>query len=355
MKKYSAYNLSSQLKDILKEDFERLHKEAIDWGILSGKTVLITGATGMLAAYITRYLIYLNETNKCNINIIALCRSREKAERLFGMYIDKNYFSLLLKDVCSEICISDNVDYIFHFAGNASPYHIVNDPVGICKSNLTGTFNVADFAVAKKVRNIVFASTREVYGKNENEEWLSETSFGTIDPLDDRSCYPESKRAAENILHSYFLQHGLHSNCVRIAHTYGPGMNLENDGRVMADFMCNIVKGEDIALQSSGEAERAFCYISDAVAALFLVLLHGEPDRAYNLSNETEQIKIRDLAELMASMEGNVHVTYKQADTQKGYCTYRRVGMDTTRIRELGWQPKVSLKEGIKRTFQSFR
>jgi nucleoside-diphosphate-sugar epimerase len=244
------------------------------------------------------------------------------------------------------------VDYIFHLAGNASPHFINTDPVGIMKGNLLGTMNVLDWARVSGVAKVIFASTREVYGKNEEAELLDEQAYGTLDPQDDRSCYPESKRAAETLLRSYFLQYGIPYNIVRIAHSYGPTMRLENDGRVMADLMGDVVAGRDIVLKSSGEAVRAFLYVTDAVVGMFTVLFHGETAKAYNLANETEPVSIKDLAQLLAALreDRKIQVVVSEGG-QKGYCAYRRTALDTTAIAQLGWRPQVSLGEGIRRVF----
>jgi nucleoside-diphosphate-sugar epimerase len=327
-----------------------MSKANLPWQQLEGKTILVTGATGMLASYVTWLLLYLHEHDGVNVSVVALCRDKQKAEEYFGEFLDKSYFYLLIQDVCDPIAYEGRVDYVFHLAGNASPHFINSDPVGIMKSNLLGTMNVLELARYKQTAKVILASTREVYGKNEEAELLDEKAFGTLDPLDDRSCYPESKRAAEALLKSYFLQYGVGFNTVRIAHSYGPTMKLENDGRVMADLMGDVVAGRDIVLKSNGEAIRAFLYITDAVIGLFTVLFYGENAMAYNLVNEMEPISIKDLAQLLASLraDNSVQVIISQGD-QKGYCTYRRTALDTTALEQLGWKARVSLEEGVKR------
>jgi nucleoside-diphosphate-sugar epimerase len=223
------------------------------------------------------------------------------------------------------------------------------------KCNLQGTINVLELAWHHDVKRVLFASTREVYGKNEDAEQLNESAFGTLDPLDDRSCYPESKRAAESLLKSYALQYGVLFNTVRIAHSYGPTMNLENDGRVMADLISDVVAGRSIVLKSTGTAVRAFLYVTDAVIGMFTVLFLGEPSTAYNLANETEPISIKDLALLLTSFRKDIDLklvydTRQQVNT-KGYCTYKRIALDTRKSEALGWSPHISLKEGLTRTF----
>lgn len=223
------------------------------------------------------------------------------------------------------------------------------------RCNLVGTMNVLDWARVSGVAKVIFASTREVYGKNEEAELLDEQAYGTLDPQDDRSCYPESKRAAETLLRSYFLQYGIPYNIVRIAHSYGPTMRLENDGRVMADLVSDVVAGRDIVLKSNGEAIRAFLYVTDAVLGMFTVLFRGKAGEAYNLANETEPVSIRELAQRLAASRNDktIRVVVNEGD-QKGYCAYRRTALDTTAIGHLGWKPRVSLGEGITRVVSSF-
>lgn len=338
---------------IIIEDLQRMSEAELPWRELDGKTVLVTGATGMLASYVTWLLLHLHEHAGINVSVVALCRSRQRAEQYFGSYAGKSYFSLLIQDVCEPIAYEGKVDYVFHLAGNASPYFINTDPVGIMKCNLQGTINVLELARHHDVKRVLFASTREVYGKNEDAEQLNESAFGTLDPLDDRSCYPESKRAAESLLKSYYLQYGVDFFTIRIAHAYGPTMKLENDGRVMADLMGDVVAGRDIVLKSSGETIRAFVYITDAVLGMFTVFFKGKAGQAYNLANETEPISIKDLAHMLATLrEDKVLQVVVSEEGQKGYCAYRRTDLDTSGIEQLGWKPRIPLQEGINRVFR---
>ncbi len=341
-------------KAIIQEDLQTMSEARLPWRELDGKTVLVTGATGMLASYVTWLLLYLHEYAGINVSVVALCRNRQKARQYFGSYVGKAYFCLLIQDVCEPIAYEGKVDHIFHLAGNASPYFIHTDPVGIMKCNLLGTVNVLELARRHAVKRVLFASTREVYGKNDAAESLVEDSLGMLDPLDDRSCYPESKRAAESLLKSYALQYGVPFNTVRIAHSYGPTMTLENDGRVMADLLSDVVAGRDIVLKSSGEAVRAFLYVTDAVIGLFTALFLADPSTACNLANEAEPVSIKELALLLTSFRKDVglKVVYDtlQQDSSKSYCAYRRIALDTRKLEALGWSPQISLKEGLSRT-----
>ena len=332
---------------VVQNDCERLVSMSLPWEELNGKNVLVTGATGMIASYLVWLLLYLQEKN-VTIKLIALCRNGRKASRLFPR--TRNNFNIVIQDVCAPLLISEDIDIIFHFAGNASPYYIKSDPVGIMKANLLGTFNVMELAL-KKSAKVVFASTREVYGRNDNVSLLAEHDFGVLDAMDDRSCYPESKRAAESLLKSYKLQYAVDFVSVRIAHCYGPSMQLNNDGRIMADILANAVVGKDIELTSSGEAERAFIYITDVISGLFSILFRKTKE-VYNLSNEDEPISIKELARIIAQKKGGIQVKYVNSHNyDNAYCSYKRVGLDTVELRKLGWKPQVSLSEGINRVW----
>ena len=161
---------------------------------------------------------------------------------------------------------------------------------------------------------------------------------------------------AEQILRSYYEMFRIPFQAVRIAHSYGPGMTIDNDGRVMSDFMSDVVHGRNIVLKSNGLAERAFCYVADAVAAMFLVMLAGERNQAYNVANETEAYPIREVAKMLVGFfpERGLRLEFEEGADQSGYCLYKRVGLDTTRLEGLGWKPEVSLEEGLRRTLRSF-
>lgn len=337
---------------IVRNDIEEMLREALPWETLDGKSFLITGANGMMSTYIIYLLMTLVRIRGINICVIALSRNRKKSEELFSDFLDDPHFKLLEQDVCDPITVDGPLDYIFHFAGNASPYFIKNDPVGILKSNLLGTINVLELSRIKSSQKLIFASTREVYGENNTEKLLDELSFGKLDCMAARSCYPESKRAAESLCMSYYLQYDVNFNSVRIAHTYGPGMKLYNDGRVLSDLISAVVEEKNIILNSKGDALRSFCYVTDAILGLMYILFYGDNASAFNLANEREEISIRNLAKLLITLSHNkmLHIEYNLNNINTSvYCDYKRVGLDTVRLESLGWKPRVLLNDGLKR------
>lgn len=340
---------------IVQEDMKDIYDEAISIDKLRNKSILITGATGMLATYIIYFLYYLNINKESNIKIYALARNKKKIEEIFNTLIDDKNFVIVNQDVTKEILIDEKIDYILHFASSANPKSILEDPVGIIQANTLGTINVCQFAV-KNNALVFFASTREIYGKIEGKEFVKETDMGICDCIEDRACYPESKRISETICKSYNLQYKMRYQICRIAHVYGPGMNIDNDGRIMSDIISDIVNNRNIILKSDGSAQRAFCYLSDAVRAIFLILLNGKENEVFNLSNEEDEISIKDLAKLGTQLfsEKNIKVDYQISNSNNLYTNYKRSKLDNSKLYNLGWKIKIDLKEGIRKTVLSF-
>ncbi|WP_261874848.1 NAD-dependent epimerase/dehydratase family protein [Vibrio rarus] len=332
-------------------DFDTLvNRHDKEFEKLKDKTILISGALGMLAACTVDFLLFLNEKGY-NINIILLGRSKERLIERFGM--ENDHLMFLVQDIKDEITLTSNIDYILHAAGNSSPFYIKNEPVNIIEANVLGSLNIVNLAKKNNIINCLFTSTREVYGNVQDKDEIYETTMGCFDPLDARSCYPESKRMAENIFKSANIQYGIPFNVVRIAHSYGPGMKL-NDGRVMSDFIGDTLQSINIRLNSDGLAIRSFCYVTDAINAMLLVLLKGEVSTVYNIANEKEDITIFDLAKEIINKSGKGIELTRIEPVDGLYCNYPRTRLNTDRIEQLGWIPLVNLSNGIERTLNSF-
>ena len=323
--------------------------ENYDFSNLRNKKVLVTGALGMLAYYYIAAMLYLNDEKNYDIKVYALARKRERLEAEFG---GRNDVIILAQDVCSPIEIEEKIDIIFHAAGKADPESFLMNPVGVIKANIDGTENILEFA-KKNDAIVIFPSTREVYGAVEHSP-IKEIDSGVLDHTELRSCYPESKRMAENLIISYGDQFGVKYKIARLAHAYGPMMKIEGDGRVMADLLGRAIRKEDIVLKSDGSAKRAFCYVSDAVSGLLLMTVSDEDNQIYNLANETEEVSIRDLAEMLAN-RFNLEVKFDINGDNRGYAKFARTKLDTGKIEKLGWRPQVDLETGIKRTVDFFK
>lgn len=347
------------MNNIVISDLSNLSKREIDFKKLKDKSIFIIGINSLIGRYFTLYLLYINKEKNLNLNIVGTARNIKKAENYFKDYIEQDNFTIISQDVNDTINYDGEVDFIIHSAGYASAYHIVNNPVDIIKANTIGTINVLEFAKEKNVENILFTSTREVYGKVGNVKTIDENCIGEMDHINPRNCYPESKKMSENLFISYNKQYNIPYTILRIAHTYGPTMELSNDGRVMADFLYYVVNNQNIVLKSEGTAVRSFCYITDTIYGMILALLNGK-NEIYNLSNETEPYEIRDVAKIIIEENGqeNLSIDFQiqNIDSSKsGYNKIPVVPMNTTKIEKLGWYPQVKLRTGIKNTIEYFK
>lgn len=343
---------------IVEEDLRNISQQPLPWAELAGRVVLISGASGFLPAYMIEALLWMNEQRNMDnpTRIIGLVRNRAKADVRFAAHLNRCDFSLLTHDVCTPLKIDGPLDYIVHAASQASPKYYGTDPVGTLSANVLGTYQLLELAQWKQSRRFLFFSSGEVYGEV-TKGVANETDYGYLDPLDVRSCYAESKRMGENILSCWNHQYGLSTVVVRPFHTYGPGMDLA-DGRVFADFVADIVAGRDIVMKSDGAAVRAFCYLADAVAGFFTVLLKGVDATAYNVGNDRGETSIIELAELLVGIfperDLKVHRLPVPSDGVYLKSTVKKICPDISRIRGLGWEPTTGLVEGFTKTIRSF-
>lgn len=344
---------------VVEEDLEYIAAADLPWFGFDGKTVLITGAAGFLPAYMVETLLHLNEHSgrRRSTRVLALVRDEVKAAKRFAIYRDRSDLELIVGDVCRPPKVSGRVDYVIHAASQASPKFYGVDPVGTLAANTIGTGNMLDLAKEKGAEGLLFFSSGEVYGEVAPALVPTrEDVCGCVDPTSVRACYAESKRMGETMCVAWHHQHGVKAKIVRPFHTYGPGMSLD-DGRVYADFVADILAGRDIMMNSDGSARRAFCYLADAVAGFFTVLLKGADAQAYNIGSEEGEMSIAGLAEMLVAMfpEKNLKVR-RRFGADGGYIAspISRNCPDTTKARALGWRPSTSVAAGFDRTIRSF-
>lgn len=345
------------MNKIIEEDlFNILSDTNIEWSKFKDSTFLITGANGMLPAYLVFTLLKLNEIHNYNIHVIALIRNEKKARLKFERYLNDSHLDFIVQDVCEPIHINRNVDYIIHAAGQANINFYETDPVGTINVNVIGTINTLKLAYEKQVKSYLYFSSGEVYGRIAPEKCpFNEQDYGYIDLLNVRNCYGESKRLGENLCVAWHEQYNVPTKIVRIFHTYGPGLDL-NDPRIFAYFCKKIIANENIVLKSDGSAIRTFCYISDAIKAYFKILLDGGSPEAYNVTNPNCEISIWELANLVVSLYPKKNTKAQRMETckNKDYSPIQISIPDCSKILQLGWSPSVTLSEGFLRTIESF-
>jgi UDP-glucuronate decarboxylase len=342
---------------IVHEDLNSVLNAPLDWERFRGKTILVTGGSGFLPAYMVETLLLLNTSANMNCHVICLVRNPSKAAARFADYYSRPDLSFVTGDVSEEFTIHRRCDFIIHAASQASPKFYGSDPVGTIKANLLGTSRLLDLARDWSSEGFLFFSSGEVYGQVSPEKIPTrEEDYGYIDILNPRSCYAEGKRAAETLMVCHANQYQTHCTIVRPFHTYGPGMSLD-DGRVYADFVRDVIYRRDLSLHSDGKAVRAFCYLSDATAGFFTVLLKGESGQAYNVGNPAAATSIGDLAILIANLFPELKLKVNllgkgSKDYLESPISINSPNID--RMADLGWHPSHTTAEGFTRTIRYF-
>lgn len=345
------------MNTIITEDIIDIISRFNDWEKFRNKTVLISGANGFLPAYLVETFLSLDKS--INTKVIALVRNRKKAEKRFSHWLNNINLIIIEHDVCNVLKYSESINFIIHAASQASPKYYGADPVGTLNANVLGTINLIKLAKEKNVESFLYFSSGEVYGQVKAEDIpIKEDTFGYLNCANVRACYGESKRMGENICVSYFHQFGVKAKIVRPFHTYGPGMALD-DGRVFADFVANIVHKQNITLNSDGSAIRPFCYLTDATLGFLTVLIKGENGQAYNIGNPNEEYSILELANTLVNLypelKLEVIMNNKTDDNTYLKSPIQRNSPNIDKVKKLNWRPLIGVKEGFKRTIESFK
>ena len=325
-------------------------------GALDGKRFLITGATGLVGSFLADALAFLNESRGANVQIYAAGRSEAGVRGRFGETFDRPYFHYLLYDAAKPIGFDVPVDCVVHAACSAHPLAYSTDPVGTMQANLLGTMTLLEYLRRQGGGRLLFLSTGEIYGENPGlPEGFSETDHGWVETMNPRSCYPESKRAAETLCAAYAAQHGVDAVVARLCHVYGPTLTASNS-RADAHFLRRALAGEDIVMKSTGAQVRSFCYAADAVSALLTLLMKGERGQAYNVANRGCTASIREYAQTLADIAGVKLAFDLPPEAEKaGYTKITRAVFNPSKLEALGWRPRYDLRAGLEETYYSLK
>jgi len=304
------------------------------------KRILITGGAGFLGSHLSERL--LNEGNEifCLDNFFT--GTKENVAHL----IDNPYFEIIRHDV--EFPLHLEVDEIYNLACPASPPHYQHNPIHTNKTSVLGAINMLGLAKRQNAK-IMQASTSEVYG-DPHVHPQTEDYWGNVNPIGIRSCYDEGKRCAETLFFDYYREHNVKIKVARIFNTYGPNMH-PNDGRVVSNFIIQALKGEDITIYGDGSQSRSFCYVDELIDGFIRLMASDDFTGPVNLGNPVE-FTIKELAEKVIEMTGS-----------KSKLTLNPLPQDDPKQRqpdislakkELNWEPKIKLEEGLKKTISYF-
>ena len=340
------------------EELEILIRQKLSWEKLAGKTIMLSGATGMIGKCMIDLLMRYNSDCPFDrqVGIIALSRKEESARLRLKEYWDKETFRYISCDVNQGIPECGHVDYVIHAASNTHPLQYSQDSIGTITSNVIGTKNLLDYAVSHGAARFCFVSSVEIYGENRGDvDLFTEDYQGYIDCNTLRAGYPESKRVGEALCNAYGQTHRLDFVIPRLSRVYGPTM-LMSDSKAISQFIKKAAAGEDIVLKSAGTQLYSYTYALDAAMGILTVLLEGKSREAYNISDRESEVTLRKMAEWLAEDNG-VKVVFDLPDQteQAGYSTATRALLDTEKITGLGWRPQTHMREGLRKTVGSLR
>ncbi len=303
--------------------------------------ILVTGGAGFIGSHLCERLLNEGHEVLCLDNFFT-----GRRENIFPL-LDNRRFELLRHDVTEPVLVE--VDQIYNLACPASPIHYQYNPVKTVKTSVMGAINM--LGLAKRVRaRILQASTSEVYGDPlihpQTEEY-----WGNVNPIGLRSCYDEGKRIAETLMMDYHRQNKVDTRIARIFNTYGPRM-LENDGRVVSNFIVQALRGEPLTLYGEGQQTRSFCYVTDLLDGLIRLMNADDLHEPVNLGNPGEftiEQLAREVVQICGSSSGVQYMPLPQDDP-------RQRKPDISRAQTLlGWNPTVQLREGLEKTVEYFR
>ena len=311
--------------------------------------ILISGAAGFLGSHLSEHLLADGHEVVGMDNFIT-----GNPDNLAHLSSNSR-FSFIRHDVSSFIFVAGDVDAVLHFASPASPnpnspYGYVNLPIQTMKAGALGTHNTLGVARMNKAK-FLLASTSEIYG-DPLEHPQTESYWGHVDPIGDRSVYDEAKRFAEALTMAYHRFHGIDTRIARIFNTYGPRMHLD-DGRVVPNFIQQALRGEPLTIYGDGQQTRSFCYVDDLVDGI-IRLLHSDEHMPVNIGNPVEMTILEFAERINDIVKNRAGITYKPHERSESDPQRRRP--DITRARNiLEWEPRNSLDDGLNKTIPYFR
>jgi dTDP-glucose 4,6-dehydratase len=305
-------------------------------------TALVTGAAGFLGSHLCERLL------ADGMRVIGVDNFLTGRRQNLASFADHDAFRFVEHNVCDPLRVDEPLDHVLHFASPASPIDYLELPIQTLKVGALGTHNALGLALAHGAR-FILASTSEVYG-DPLEHPQRETYWGNVNPIGPRGVYDEAKRFAEAITMAYHREHGLEVRIVRIFNTYGPRMRL-GDGRVVPAFMEQALEGRPLSVFGDGGQTRSFCFVADEVDGIVRLLL-SDVEGPVNIGNPQE-LTILEFAETIVAATGSASPIVFEPLPEDDPKVRRP---DITRARtELGWEPRVSLAEGLERTVDYFR
>lgn len=343
-----------KLSRILEEDFEYIRGN-YDFSFLNGKSVFVTGVTGLLGNQLCKYLLYLNEKNKSEIKIFALARNLEKAKKVFGENYENPAIKFVLGDVLNLPNVEEKIDFVVHGASITSSKEFINHAVETIDTAVNGTLNLLRFAHSKKVQGFVYLSSMEAFGITDGKSEVRERDLGYIDISSPRSSYMESKRMCENLCACFASEYGLNVKSIRLTQTFGPGISY-SDTRVAAYFARCVIENQNIVLKTEGKTKRPVLYTRDALTAILTVLKSGLKGECYTAANPETFVTIKETAQMIAEKiaGGKIKVLF-DIENPAEYAPNLNLNLNIDKLSSFGWEPGVGLEAAYRRMIEEMR
>lgn len=317
---------------------------------LEGKSLLITGCTGLIGSLIIKFLCALKQN--IDIRIIGVARNEKKAKEIFGDLPVEWFFNVNLES--GSIPDVGYVDYVIHCASPTSSSFFITHPVETYLTIIEGTKAMLEFAKREGVKSMVHVSSIEYYGSIEDKKECKEKDLGFIEPYDVRSSYSLGKRVAESLCYAYSKEYDVAVKVARLTQVFGAGVSA-TDNRVFAQFAKSVVKNQDIELHTEGKSSKPYCYTTDAIDAIFHILLKGKNGEAYNVANPETYISIKDLAELVQKKFNPGKGVVVKLDPNRGYAPDTILKLNIEKLMSLGWIPNLGMEEMFVRLIEYLR
>lgn len=336
--------------EIYQETLEMSGSHVAARNLLKNKRILITGASGMIGSCLTDLLLYWNREYGMSMHIYAAGRNPGHLSNRFSEEGIRNKCLSCVPYEMEAICRFDfDVDYIIHAAGEAAPQAFMKNPVLTVRNTIESTYRLLQYGQKCGAKRLLYISSGEIYGQALSKiQEFAEEYQGYIDPLLARSCYPLSRRAAENICAGWSgMQNQPETVIARLCHVYGPTAT-EDDSRAASSFLRKVSSGENIVMKSPGDQLRSWCFISDCASALLTILLIGNNGDAYNVADRNSRASIRTFAELAANQSGQMVEFATPADKEKQIFNPMNMSvLNTDKLEKLGWKAIYPLETGI--------
>lgn len=330
----------------------------IEWDKFRGKKIAVTGATGLIGKNLIFALLEANVHYGLDCQILAFVRNVSKAKEIFGQ-IDEKTLVIVQQDVMCPVPEVIEADYLVHCASITTSKMMVENPVETIMTTVEGTRNMLAFAARCKMEGVVYVSSMEAYGTVDPAQGeVREENLGYIDLTNVRNGYSEGKRMAECLCAAFASEYGVNVRIARLAQTFGAGV-AKDENRVFAQFARSVLKGEDIILHTKGDKANCYCYTSDAVSGLLVLLTKGENGQAYNVANMGTFCSIRQLAETFLQFDETkqcrLRIEIPENVASLGYAPSSILRLNSEKLMALGWIPDKNMQDMACRLLESMK